>query len=150
MFTIEFIVPYEKLVSVVQEAFAEHPKRNEIKFLVNQVGIDDVKQSNLSGDIFIARGLTASYLTRLRQNGSVVELPMSGYDILRAMTEGVTRFGAKHIAIIATANAVYGVDNFASSFLPAVRTYEIGPSDNLDTFIDRALSDGADLIIGGD
>lgn len=150
MFTIEFIVPYEKLVSVVQEAFAEHPKRNEIKFLVNQVGIDDVKQSNLSGDIFIARGLTASYLTRLRQNGSVVELPMSGYDILRAMTEGVTRFGAKRIAIIATANAVYGVDNFASSFLPAVRTYEIGPSDNLDTFIDRALSDGADLIIGGD
>jgi len=150
MFTIEFIVPYEKLVSVVQEAFAEHPKRNEIKFLVNQVGIDDVKQSNLSGDIFIARGLTASYLTRLRQNGSVVELPMSGYDILRAMTEGVTRFGAKHIAIIATANAVYGVDNFASSFLPAVRTYEIGPSDDLDTFIDRALADGADLIIGGD
>ncbi len=150
MFTIEFIVPYEKLVGVVQEAFAEHPKKVEIRSLVNRVGIDAIKQTELSGDIFIARGLTASYLTQLQQKGLVVELPMSGYDILRAMSEGVEKYDAKNIALIATPNAVYGVNNFTTRFLPSVKTYEVGPLDSLDLFIDRALADGSDLIIGGD
>ncbi|MGH0051877.1 MAG: sigma 54-interacting transcriptional regulator [Sphaerochaetaceae bacterium] len=149
MFTIEFIAPYKHLVAAVEEAFAEHPKRNEIKHVVNFRGVPEIRRSRLVGDIFIARGLTASYLNQLWKDATVIELPMSGYDILRAMSEGVGKYGSKRIALIATANAVYGVDNFSTSFLPPVMTYEIGPLDDVKSKIEQAIADGADLIIGG-
>lgn len=150
MFTIEFIVPYRNLVSVVEQAFAEHPKRNEIHNVVNYGGVPEIRRSKLVGDVFIARGLTASYLNLLWKDATVIELPMSGYDILRAMSSGVKKFGAKRIALIATSNTVYGINNFATSFLPPITTYEIGHLDSIDEFINRAVSEGADLIIGGD
>lgn len=150
MFTIEFIVPYRNLVSVVEEAFAEHPKRNEIHNVVNYGGVPEIRRSKLVGDVFIARGLTASYLNLLWKDATVIELPMSGYDILRAMSAGVKKYGAQRIALIATANAVYGINNFATSFFPAITTYEIGHLDSIEDFIRKAVSEGADLIIGGD
>lgn len=150
MFTIEFIVPYRNLVSVVEEAFAEHPKRNEIHTVVNYGGVPEIRRSKLVGDVFIARGLTASYLNLLWKDATVIELPMSGYDILRAMSTGVKKYGARRIALIATANAVYGINNFATSFLPTITTYEIGHMDSIEAFILKAVSEGADLIIGGD
>jgi len=150
VFTIEFIVPYRNLVSVVEEAFAEHPKRNEIHTVVNYGGVPEIRRSKLVGDVFIARGLTASYLNLLWKDATVIELPMSGYDILRAMSLGVKKNGSKKIALIATANTVYGINNFATSFLPPITTYEIGHMDSIEAFIRKAVSDGADLIIGGD
>ncbi|HKM07081.1 MAG TPA: PrpR N-terminal domain-containing protein, partial [Sphaerochaeta sp.] len=150
MFTIEFIVPYKNLVSVVEEAFAEHPKRNEINNVVNYGGVPEIQRSKLVGDVFIARGLTASYLHLLWKDATVIELPMSGYDILRAMSLGVNKYGSKRIALIATANTVYGIDNFATSFLPPITTYEIGHLDSIEEFICKAVSEGSDLIIGGD
>ncbi|WP_320122756.1 sigma 54-interacting transcriptional regulator [uncultured Sphaerochaeta sp.] len=149
MFTIEFIAPYKHLVSAVEEAFSEHPKRNEIKHVVNFKGVPEIRRSRLVGDIFIARGLTASYLHQLWKDATVIEVPMSGYDILRAMNEGVKKFDSKRIALIATTNAVYGVANFSTSFLPPVMTYEIGPLDDVKPQIEQAIADGADLIIGG-
>ena len=149
MFTLEFIAPYKHLVSAVEEAFGEHPKRDEIKHVVNFRGVPEIRRGRLVGDIFIARGLTASYLNQLWKDATVIELPMSGYDILRAMSEGVKRYDSKHIALIATANAVYGVDNFTTSFLPPVATYEIGPMDDVGPVIQQAISEGVDLIIGG-
>lgn len=150
MFTIEFIVPYKNLVSVVEQAFAEHPKRNEINNVVNYGGVPEIRRNTLVGDVFIARGLTASYLNLLWKDATVIELPMSGYDILRAMSAGVKKYGAKRIALIATANAVYGIDNFATSFLPPITTYVIGHLDCIETTVRKAVSEGADLIIGGD
>ncbi|PKL13518.1 MAG: sigma-54-dependent Fis family transcriptional regulator [Spirochaetae bacterium HGW-Spirochaetae-8] len=150
MFTIEFIVPYKKLVSVVEEAFAEHPQRDHIHTVVNYNGLPQIKRSTLVGDVFIARGLTASYLNMLWNDATVIELPMSGYDILRAMSAGASTVGVKKIALIATANAVYGMNNFNTSFLPPMKTYEIGPMDDVDAFVLRAVSEGADLVIGGD
>ena len=149
MFTIEFIAPYKHLVSAVEEAFAEHPRRNEIKHIVNFRGVPEIRRGRLVGDIFIARGLTASYLNQLWKDATVIELPMSGYDILRAMSDGVKQYHSKHIALIATTNAVYGVDNFSTSFLPPVATYEIGPLDDVSPIIQQAIREGADLIIGG-
>lgn len=149
MFTIEFIAPYKNLVATVETAFAEHPKREEIKHVVNFKGVPEIRRSTLVGDIFIARGLTASYLNQLWKDATVIEVPMSGYDILRAMSEGVRLHGSKSIALIATSNAIYGVDNFSTIFLPPVATYEIGPLDEVEPIIRKAVSDGADLIIGG-
>lgn len=121
MFTIEFIAPYKNLVATVETAFAEHPKREEIKHVVNFKGVPEIRRSTLVGDIFIARGLTASYLNQLWKDATVIELPMSGYDILRAMSEGVRLHGSKSIA----------------------------PLDEVEPIIRKAVSDGADLIIGG-
>ena len=149
MFTIEFIAPYKNLVAAVETAFAEHPKREEIKHVVNFRGVPEIRRSTLVGDIFIARGLTASYLNQLWKDATVIELPMSGYDILRAMSEGVRLYGSKSIALIATANAIYGVNNFSTIFLPPVATYEIGPLDEVEPIIRKAVENGADLIIGG-
>lgn len=149
MFTIEFIAPYKNLVATVETAFAEHPKREEIKHVVNFRGVPEIRRSTLVGDIFIARGLTASYLNQLWKDATVIELPMSGYDILRAMSEGVRLHRSKSIALIATANAIYGVNNFSTIFLPPVATYEIGPWDEVEPIIRKAVDDGSDLIIGG-
>ncbi len=151
MFTIEFILPYKKLRTVVEQAFEEHPHRHEMDYVISYVGAPELKTHALVGDVLIARGLTAVFLNQLLDGSSLVlELPMTGYDILRAVYEGTRVFGARHIAVILTENALYGFNNFKKHLDLDIRTYEITDEQDSEALIAAAVAGGADLIVGGD
>jgi len=150
LFTIEFIVPYKKLITVVEQAFSEHPLRDKMNHVITNVGVNEIRRVKLVGDVFIARGLTASYLNKIIPDSTVIEIAMSGYDIFRAISDGCARYKARKVAVIATANAVYGIRNFGSNFIVSLSTYIITPDSDIDAVIRRAMAEDNDFLVGGD
>lgn len=151
MFTIEFILPYRNLRSVVEKAFEEHPHHDEMAYVISYIGAPEVVNHTFTGDVLIARGLTAVYLNHLLKGSfTVLELPMTGYDILRAVYRGNKRWHAKKTAVILTGNALYAFDNFLCNLEFDVVGYEIQGESESEGIIQKAIDEGADLIVGGD
>lgn len=150
LFTIEFILPYTNLGPAVEQAFNEHPKKNEMSCRMSFIAHDRVKSSEIRGDIIIARGLTATFLNRmLKGSFTVVEIPMTGYDILRAINIAQTKYKESNMAIIATEDAIYGFEENIQELFPNVKAYEISFDSNISAVIENAVKEGAKVIIGG-
>lgn len=150
MFAIEFILPYSNLGPAVKQAFNEHPQKNNMDCKISFIAHDQVKSSEIKGDIVIARGLTAAYLNKkFKGEFTVLEIPMTGYDILRAIQKVNKLFGQCRIAFIATEGVIYGLEEQMENLISSVSTYEISFDSDIPSVIRQAISDGADAIIGG-
>lgn len=150
MFTLEFIAPYKKLIDVVKEAYDEYPHSDEINLVISCIGVQEIQHHKLVGDIIIGRGLTVDYLHRILFNRTVIEIPMTGYDVFKAIRQGEKNNpNAKKAAFIATASATYGIKQQLDFLIP-VTTYEIDPDSDVDAILRKAVAAGANLVIGGD
>lgn len=150
MFTIEFILPYTSLGPAVEQAFNEHPQRHNMSLRMSFIAHDRIKSSELQGDVIIARGLTALYLNHLIKGAfTVLEIPMTGYDIFRALQEGYDLYGDQDAALIATESVIYGFEEQMRGVNAKVRTYEIVFDSDMRAVIKKAIDDGAGFIVGG-
>lgn len=150
MFTIEFILPYSNLGPAVEQAFNEHPQKHNMACRISFIAHDRVKSSEIKGDIIIARGLTATFLNQmLKGSFTVLEIPMTGYDILRAKQKATKKFGDVKVALIATESVIYGFEEQMKDVITHVKTYEISFDSDIAAVIRQAVNDGAGAIIGG-
>lgn len=150
MFTIEFILPYTNLGPAVEQAFNEHPQKNNMACKISFIAHDRVRTSEIMGDIIIARGLTATFLNKmLKGSFTVVEIPMTGYDILRAVNIAQKKYNEREMALIATSNAIYGFEENVQDIFPHMKSYEISFNSDIAGVINKAVEEGAKVIIGG-
>ena len=150
MFTIEFILPYTKLGPIVEKVYKEHPHRDEMDCRMSFIAHNNVKSSELKGDVIIARGLTASYLCQLLQGSfTVLEIPMTIDDVQTAIEKCIHLYGKGKIAILVTSEVLYGIEERIGLMGDDVRLYEISFSSNIPEKIRKAVDDGADFFIGG-
>ena len=150
MLSIEFILPYTKLAPTVEQVYNEHPKKNKISMRMSFISHDQVKSSEIKSDIVIARGLTALYLNQLLKGKfTVLEIPMTGYDVLRALKKGYMEYGNMDVALIAPESVIYGFEEQMKGVDSKVRTYEIDFNSDFQQVLTKAHDDGAGFMIGG-
>ena len=150
MFTIEFILPYANLALAVEQAFNAHPERHNMDSRISFITHDKIKSSEIRGDIVIARGLTAAFLNKILKGSVIVlEIPMTGYDILKAIKRVNKRFGQCKIALIATENVIYGFEEQINDVASDIKTYKISFDSNIKKVIQQAFAEGAQAVIGG-
>lgn len=150
MLNIEFILPYSNIGTAVQQAFDEHPQHRNMNCKISFITHDKVKSSEIMGDIIIARGLTAMFLNKmLKDSFTVVEIPMSGYDILKAIRKVKKLFNVDKIALIATESTIYGFEEDIQDFVSQVSKYEVTFDSDIPLIIKTAIREGAEAIIGG-
>lgn len=151
MITIEFIVPYEGFRVTAEKAIDDYPNKDEVGFVVSDVPYSQLRNHRFTGDVIIARGLASSFMNNLFLGSNIVlELPMTGYDVLRAIYSGLQTYKVKKAAIIATENVIYGIKNSDIPFPVQVSTYAISDLSNINTIVTNAIDDGNDFIVGGD
>ncbi|MCF7914571.1 MAG: sigma 54-interacting transcriptional regulator [Spirochaetaceae bacterium] len=149
MFDIEFIVPYEELVNVVKLAFEEFSHRDQINLHIKRMELEEAKQHRFFGEAIIARGLTASYIKNLGQDTPLIELPIVGYDVIKAISQGLKTYNPTHIAFIGTHDMIYGAETLELYFQCKISVLPIEHHDDADSVIETARASGADLFIGG-
>lgn len=150
MFTIEFILPYTELGPIVETVFKEHPHKDEMECRMSFIAHENVKSSELNGDVIIARGLTASYLSNLLQGSfTVLEIPMSIDDVQTAIEKCFHLYGKGTIAILVTSEVLYCLEERIRLMGDEARLYEVSFNSNISEIVRKAVEDGADFIIGG-
>ncbi len=148
---IVFVVPYPEMGAIVEKTFHEEPAAGWELHIELVVGVRDLGgERDFSADVVVARGVTAVALKRMLPDTPIVDLPVSGYDILRAVTECKRRFAAKRIGIVGSRDMIYGADGIGDILddVELVVT-EVRDEEEAEPVIHEMRIKGVDVVIGG-
>lgn len=139
----------------------DHTKKEELQNLlaefqeelVFEVGslIDGVtKARKLIGQgvqVILARGQTAREIQCTFPDVTVIEIPISGFDLVLAL-EKARKIG-NQVAAISFPTMLKQIECLESALGVKIKKYNITCRDDIDSAIDAAVVEGADVLVGG-
>jgi transcriptional regulator with PAS, ATPase and Fis domain len=146
---IAFLVPHAPMVPFIKEVIAPY-ERVHVEYYSKYDKIIDfaAKLVEQGYEIIIARAGTASRIRNSDLKVTVVELPVTGFDIIRAVTAAKT-YGS-NIAVVAYAAMVKGIDSLTPILGFPLKQYLTERDDaEVETMVLEAIQDGADVVVGG-
>ena len=101
---------------------------------------------SIGGEVVIARGGTAKII-RNAFNTNVVEVPITGFDIIRAVEEA-RQYGAQ-IAVVASYKMIEGIEYLAPILGVSLTQYFMEDPDEAEGQVKKAIVDRANVVLGG-
>ena len=151
MAKIVFVVPYPEMGAIVEKTFHEEQPSDWELHIELVVGVRDIGGTrDFSADVVVARGVTAVALRRMLPDTPIVDLPVSGYDILRAVKECKRQFAAERIGIVGSRDMIYGAEGIGD-ILDDVKllVVEVRDEEDAEPSIRELRAQGVDVVIGG-
>lgn len=145
---IAFLAPDEGMRRIAQAALASNHDDVVISMGLLSEGVSVARQLVAGGtEIIITRGGTASAIRDAGLAVSVVEVPITGFDLIRAVEKART-YGRK-IAVVAFPSMVMGIDCLSPILDIELHHYVIHNEFEAEANVLRAFAAGADAVIGG-
>lgn len=145
-----FVTPYRILTQFAQERIATFPKADVWLEVVQAVGEHEVNSLQLDCDAVISRGATFVALReKLGNSIPVIELQVSGYDVISAVHRCKKLYHPKTIAVIGSRNMVDGVQGVADALGVSLLCKFISGEQDADLHIHESARRGVDVLIGG-
>lgn len=149
MGTITFVVPYPEIIPLVQKiSHEQHDDEWQIS-IVEALGVRGVKDIRFYSDVVIARGVVSAALKARLANIPVVDLMVSGYDVMRALIECRNRFRCSKIAIVGACDMIYGAPSMQELLNVELTTVTVNNEEEAEEQIGRLKSEGIRVVIGG-
>lgn len=150
MIRILFIAPYPKLRAQVEKLCASRFMQNAFDSVADVTVVEDIP-AVISGryDAIVARGYTAQKLSAVYQQLPVIRMPISSYDIIRALKECQEKYHPKKIAVFIGAAADAGVSDVCNLMGLNVSIYEEIPNEKVRDTVQLAVREGCDALVGG-
>lgn len=149
MIKIIFVAPYPQLEKLAKATFAEYPRKDLAFETIGAVGAEVVGNLTFDGDVIIARGVTASAIRKVQSRIPVIELPVTGYDVIRAVDCCKRKFNPQKVALIGSNNMIYGAQSLKGILDLEMECYLVGREDDAWQCVEQARKSGADAVIGG-
>ena len=158
MIRIVLLAPFEELKEQAEEVFAEGMETGragngrEYDFCaVLAPTTAQALSQNLDADVIIARGALAFDLKRRGGPIPIVELVISGEDILNVLYKLKELYGAAPAGIIGSTNMILGIEETAQRIGVDVTPYYLEENTDEEVYraVVRAVEDGKKVILGG-
>ncbi len=144
------ISPYPEMQKIVRDVIEAHPQRERIASRIITATVDRLDISELHGcDAVIARGYTARRLKELHLDVPVIDIAISGYDVIRSIQECQRRFQPRCIGFVGFYSAFNGIERFSGMFGCDIRVYIPESAAEIRHALEQAKQDGCDVIVGG-
>ncbi|MEL7565254.1 MAG: sigma 54-interacting transcriptional regulator [Dehalobacterium sp.] len=145
---IALIAPYEELADLARLVMGEMKEEIEIKTALLDEGTIIARELEAQGcQVVISRGATAKKIKESGRAISVVEIRLTGYDLMRALAEARTE--GKRIALIVFEDMVYDSCSMGNILGIDVHEYLLKSESDISAAVNRAVSDGCQVLIGG-
>jgi transcriptional regulator with PAS, ATPase and Fis domain len=150
MFRLLFVAPYAGLTDLARQLGQKHLHDDIALDVVEVVGVKCLDDLDLEADVVISRGVTASALRqRLSPHVPVVELHVTGYDVIRTVHRCNQLYAPSRIFVVGAQSMVSGVQCVAEALgVPIdslVVTHEGDTASSLATHVDKEK----DVVVGG-
>jgi propionate catabolism operon transcriptional regulator len=149
MIKITFIIPYSDIWDKVQGFLKEVNEKGIIFETVHMVGTQVDPLEMKDSDIIVARGVTYLTLKKKFKDVSMIEIAVTGYDIIRAVNECKKRYNPSKIAIIGSESIIYEIDDLAEILNVKIEVYKIRNEEDAQCALVKAKESGADAIVAG-
>lgn len=149
MLRILFVIPYKEMEETVKQIFEEvlSVEKDKITYEICCAEGGTLETDVEDVDVVISRGFTAvQYETNLPK----IELQVSAFDMIKAVYEGIQKFGSKRIAFIGTTTMILGADSI-NEIMESVEIIgrKVQVSTELECNLDELIRQGVDTVIGG-
>lgn len=160
MIRIVFLAPFEELKELAEQVFAEVANNDrtgqfggryfEFCAMLAPTTVQALAL-DLNADVIIARGATAFDLKRQGFPVPVVELVISGEDMLNVLYLLKERYGQAPAGIIGSVNMILGIEDTAQKIGVDLTPYylEENTDEEIYRVVSRAVADGKKIILGG-
>jgi transcriptional regulator with PAS, ATPase and Fis domain len=151
MYKVLLIVPYPELEGLVEKIYRKAFKRNKFSLDIKVIRVEDIKKDDVMEryDVLIARGQSASLLKSMMPKKTVLEIPITGYDIMRAIIEAKEIYQSKKIGLFISNKTIHDEATLSKSFDMDIKTYIVPKAEDLHDNVVCAIEDGMDTLIGG-
>lgn len=151
MTRILYIIPYISNERQFESILATMEMPENVHFeLVQATSVDTAKAGTWDWDMVIARGMTYDALRRTAGNLELIEIAVTGYDILKAVKRSVEAFEAKRIAVVLTHNIYFDVAFIEDIFKIKIDFFQIRNEHEAQEAFDKIQTSGRhDGIVSG-
>ncbi len=160
MIKIAIILPYASLANLAQEVFEEHTAYMREHYqdlseysmeLLIAATTDEILLQTLDCDAIIVRGGTYYDLCKKSTSVPLVELILSGTDIVNMLIELQTQYGDMPAAVLGTQNMVLGIESLANQLGVNATAYILQENTQQEIIkkVDQAAAEGKKVIVGG-
>ncbi|MBQ7796838.1 MAG: sigma 54-interacting transcriptional regulator [Lachnospiraceae bacterium] len=150
MIRLLFIVPYPELKEKVEYVLSHHPEKKNLNVDVQVMTVEETPDVPADEyDAIIARGYTARKTSEKYKQIPTIGVIISGYDIIRAISECCEAYHPKKIAICGFSGQLFEAENISKLFGVEAKVYAPATHEALHESVDRAIDAGCDAIIGG-
>jgi transcriptional regulator with PAS, ATPase and Fis domain len=149
MIKVSLVAPYEECKQLAEEVFAECAEMNVTLQVVSAIGVRIIESMHFDCDAIIARGVTASALQAAYKHIPVINLPVTGYDVINAVVCCRKQFHAQTIAVMGSDSMIYGVQNISGALGVDIQCYRVIEEEDAEQCVRTAALSGVDAIISG-
>ena len=138
----------EELHGLVKKEVLKY-KNEDIEFQVDEViGSEYVKNRKFDYDIVIASGSPVVAFEKYHKHIRVVAIPISGYEIIKVISEVRAKYNPKKIALIGSKKFLHGTSELVDYFDIPLEIHMVETEEaNMDA-IEKSINNGVDHIIG--
>ena len=145
-----FIVPYPELEEKVHHVLSRHPERAQLDVKIQTMTVEDIPDlSSDDYDAIIARGYTAQKTSDGYRQIPTIQLSISGYDLVRAVSECCETLHPKKIAVCGFGQQMYEAKTIFRFFQVEGEVYDTIHHEDLKKTVEEAINAGCDALIGG-
>lgn len=149
MVDITFVIPYNEITNEVSSSLAD-VKEEGINFKTTyMVGTQEVSTRKFFSDIIIARGVTYLALKEKLKDIPVIEIVVTGYDVIRAIDECKRSFNAERIAVIGSESMIFGAESLNKIMNVKLNTFQIRDEQEALQALEMAQKYNCEAIVGG-
>lgn len=148
MALISFVAPDDSLLEKAKAALIN--SHNDIPVYKGLLSEGVVVASSLldqGTEIIITRGGTASAIRNAGIPVTVVEVPITGFDIMRCVEQA--RQHGKVIGVVTFPSMIVGIECLSSILDVELRLYPLKDESEADYQVRKAIQDGVNVVIGG-
>lgn len=150
MIRLLFIVPYPELREKVEHVISHHPEKKRLNADIQVMTVEDTPDIPADEyDAIIARGYTAQKTVAKYKQVPTIGLSISGYDMVRAISECCEKYHPKKVAVLGFGGQMYEVKNICRFFKIDVEVHAPVRHEDLAAKLDQAIAAGCDALIGG-
>lgn len=143
-----YIVPTPAMVESVKKIFQEEKLDLHVEYGILDSGIALARQYAKKGVTAVAaRGKTSHVIAEACPELSVVEIPITGFDLLYAIGQAKT-VGNK-VAVVAFQSMVLGIELVAEMMNIQIGFFYIDEKEEIETVIAKAVKEGYHVVLGG-
>ena len=151
MLKVLLIVPYPELKDKVMDIWEKNFRSTGLDITVVSATAEQLGTVvNLDGyDIIIGRGHTARILKKNTSSYSVVDIPITGYDVMRAIEQASKIHNCKRVALFLS--AVRNHDDRVLSEVSGldIQTFVVSHISQMQETLCRIKDEGFDVVVGG-
>lgn len=151
MLRVLMIVPYPELEKQVQELCERQDDPGQLELDIRYAKAEDLSSQTDLGeyDVLIGRGHTVRILKSMDNAYSVIDIPVTGYDVFRAIEEARSQYASRQIALFLSDVRNHDEQVLSAAFGIPIHTFVVQDIRDMNDTMYYIKERGYDTVVGG-